>query len=142
MGVGACNIDVWIDRVQEFKSADMVIIDLSVNDQVCMYVCILVYVCRYIYMIYFSLGRNVHTFVYVCIYVCMYVRMQLVMNKCPSIFAHMHLQMYVWFMIVVRISYVNGMIFIVILYCMYVCMYVCRASTCRHYHCSIIPSFL
>ena len=34
MGVGACNIDVWIDRVHEFKNADMVIVDLSVNDQV------------------------------------------------------------------------------------------------------------
>lgn len=32
-GVGACNIDVWIDRVPEFKSADLIIVDLSVNDQ-------------------------------------------------------------------------------------------------------------
>ena len=33
IGVGACNIDVWIDRVHMMKDADLVIVDLSVNDQ-------------------------------------------------------------------------------------------------------------
>lgn len=33
MGVGACNIDTWVTRTHEFKDADMVIVDLSVNDQ-------------------------------------------------------------------------------------------------------------
>lgn len=33
IGVGACNLDVWIDKVNEVRDADMVIIDLSVNDQ-------------------------------------------------------------------------------------------------------------
>ena len=33
LGVGACNVDVWITRVREFSSADLVIVDLSVNDQ-------------------------------------------------------------------------------------------------------------
>ena len=33
IAVGACNIDVWIDKVNEARGADMVIIDLSVNDQ-------------------------------------------------------------------------------------------------------------
>jgi hypothetical protein len=33
IGVGACNIDVWIYKVKDLKSADMVIVDLSPNDQ-------------------------------------------------------------------------------------------------------------
>lgn len=33
IGVGACNIDVWINRVREFVKADLIIVDLSVNDQ-------------------------------------------------------------------------------------------------------------
>lgn len=33
IGVGACNVDVWIDRVNEMANADLVIVDLSVNDQ-------------------------------------------------------------------------------------------------------------
>lgn len=33
IAVGACNLDVWIDKVNEVKNADLVIIDLSVNDQ-------------------------------------------------------------------------------------------------------------
>lgn len=33
IGVGACNIDVWLLKVGMFKDADLVIMDLSVNDQ-------------------------------------------------------------------------------------------------------------
>jgi len=33
IGVGACNIDVWIDKVSMVRDADLVIMDLSVNDQ-------------------------------------------------------------------------------------------------------------
>ena len=33
IGVGACNIDVWIYRVNEMKDYDMIIVDLSPNDQ-------------------------------------------------------------------------------------------------------------
>ncbi|KAJ1434318.1 hypothetical protein B484DRAFT_291843 [Ochromonadaceae sp. CCMP2298] len=33
IGVPACNIDVWIDKVSDMKEADLVIVDLSVNDQ-------------------------------------------------------------------------------------------------------------
>lgn len=33
LGVGACNIDVWIYRVNEMKDADLIIVDLSPNDQ-------------------------------------------------------------------------------------------------------------
>jgi hypothetical protein len=35
VGVGACNVDTWIYRTKEkdFQSADLIIVDLSVNDQ-------------------------------------------------------------------------------------------------------------
>ena len=33
IGVGACNVDVWIERVNEMRDADLVIVDLTVNDQ-------------------------------------------------------------------------------------------------------------
>eukprot|EP01040_Poterioochromonas_malhamensis_P001846 gene1846-1978_t len=33
LGVGACNIDVWIYKVKQLQSADLVIVDTSVNDQ-------------------------------------------------------------------------------------------------------------
>ena len=33
IGVGACNADVWIDRVHEMTQADIILVDLTVNDQ-------------------------------------------------------------------------------------------------------------
>mmetsp|Transcript_65309 Transcript_65309/g.128431 ORF Transcript_65309/g.128431 Transcript_65309/m.128431 type:complete len:524 (-) Transcript_65309:91-1662(-) len=33
IGVGACNVDTWIYKVHEMNSADLVIVDLTVNDQ-------------------------------------------------------------------------------------------------------------
>jgi hypothetical protein len=33
LGSPACNIDYWVYRVREFSTADVVIVDLSVNDQ-------------------------------------------------------------------------------------------------------------
>jgi hypothetical protein len=33
LGTGACNVDCWINRVRQFSNADLVLVDLSVNDQ-------------------------------------------------------------------------------------------------------------
>ena len=56
IGVPGCDLDGWIDRVNEFKDFDMIIIDLSINDQV-LYVCI--YVIMYI------------IYVCICLHACM-----------------------------------------------------------------------
>lgn len=31
--IAACNVNIWVDMVSKFKGADLVIVDLSVNDQ-------------------------------------------------------------------------------------------------------------
>lgn len=32
-GIAACNVNIWVDMVSKFTGADLVIVDLSVNDQ-------------------------------------------------------------------------------------------------------------